>query len=39
VEYKVLLGKYTTTSPYETLYERLKDIIHKRKTKKMIVFG
>jgi hypothetical protein len=33
VEYKVLLGKYTTTSPYEGV----KDIIYKRKTKKMTV--
>ncbi len=38
VEYKVLLGKYTTTSPYEAPYEGVKDIIHKRKTKKMTVF-
>jgi hypothetical protein len=38
VEYKVLLGKYITTSPYEAPYEAVKDIIHKRKTKKMTIF-
>jgi hypothetical protein len=34
VEYKIFLGRYFTTSPYEVG----KDIVHKGKTKKMIVF-